>query len=66
MKLTIKGNSFTITGELSAGTPSASGKTLVLASTRGNMKTDQQHSGQNVVVGLNMYIPVAKAAPANA
>jgi hypothetical protein len=36
---------------------SASGKTLVVASTRGNKVTEAQVNGKNVVVGLNAYIP---------
>jgi hypothetical protein len=36
--------------------PSASGKTLVLASTRGNLKTDVQIQGKDVIVGMNAYI----------
>ena len=35
---------------------SASGKTLVVASSRGNKKTDAEVNGQNVVIGLNAYI----------
>ena len=36
--------------------PSASGKTLVVASSHGNQKTDAEVNGQNVVVGVNAYI----------
>ncbi len=36
---------------------SSSGKTLVIASTHGNKVTQAQVQGQNVVVGLNAYIP---------
>jgi len=36
---------------------SASGKTLVIASTHGNKETTAQVNGKNVVVGLNAYIP---------
>lgn len=36
--------------------PSASGKTLVIASSHGNMTTDQKFDGQAVVVGFNAYI----------
>ena len=39
---------------------SASGKTLVVASTRGNQRTDAVIDGWPVIVGLNAY--VAKAA----
>ncbi len=37
---------------------SASGKTLVVASTRGNKETDCVVQGKKVVVGLNAYIPI--------
>jgi selenocysteine lyase/cysteine desulfurase len=37
-------------------TPSASGKTLVVASTRGNAVTDVMVDGKPVTIGLNAYI----------
>ena len=37
--------------------PSSSGKTLVIASSRGNQRTDAVVSGQPVIVGVNAYIP---------
>jgi len=37
---------------------SASGKTLVVASTRGNKETDCVVQGKRVVVGINAYIPL--------
>ena len=36
--------------------PSASGKTLVVASSRGNQPTTATINGKAVVVGLNAYI----------
>lgn len=36
--------------------PSASGKTLVVASTHGNQKTDAVLNGQPIIVGANAYI----------
>ena len=36
--------------------PSASGKTLVVASTHGNIATTAVVNGQPVVVGVNAYI----------
>jgi hypothetical protein len=36
--------------------PSASGKTLVVASTYGNIKTDATVDGKEVTLGLNAYI----------
>lgn len=35
---------------------SATGKTLVVASSRGNVQTEAQVNGQPVVVGVNAYI----------
>lgn len=37
--------------------PSTSGKTLVVASTRGNKQTEVEVDGQPVTLGLNAYIP---------
>ena len=37
--------------------PSASGKTLVVATSHGNQKTEAVVSGQPVIVGVNAYIP---------
>lgn len=46
----VSGQKLTLTVDLSAsGTPSASGKTLVIASTRGNAQVE------GVVIGLNVY-----------
>jgi hypothetical protein len=36
--------------------PSASGKTLVVASTHGNQKTEVSVNGKQVIIGLNAYI----------
>lgn len=36
--------------------PSATGKTLVVASTRGNIATTAQVNGQPVILGVNAYI----------
>ncbi|MFO7740343.1 MAG: hypothetical protein R6V46_17830 [Desulfatiglandaceae bacterium] len=36
--------------------PSASGKTLVVASTRGNISTDVMVDGKPLTIGLNAYI----------
>ncbi len=42
--------------DLEQPTPSASGKTLVVASTHGNTVTDAQVDGKPLIVGLNAYI----------
>ena len=42
--------------------PSATGKTLVVASSHGNKETDLVVNGAKVVVGVNAYIKPAKIA----
>ena len=46
----------TLVLELQEPTPSASGKTLVVATTHGNVPTDVQVNGKPVIVGVNAYI----------
>lgn len=41
---------------INKATPSASGKTLVVASTRGNQKTGVQIEGKDLYLGLNAYV----------
>jgi hypothetical protein len=41
---------------MTKATPSASGKTLVVASTRGNQKTGLQVDGNDLYVGVNAYV----------
>ncbi len=52
----IKNNQLIVTADLETPTPSASGKTLVVCSSRGNMTTKAQVQGKPVIVGLNAYI----------
>jgi hypothetical protein len=52
----IEGSKLVITADLETPTPSASGKTLVVASTRGNKETDVVIDGKPVIIGLNAYI----------
>jgi len=56
MKVEIKGNDLIITIPMQKPTPSASGKTLVVASSHGNQPTSASVDGKPVVVGLNAYI----------
>ena len=56
MKATIKDNVLRIEIPLHAPRPSATGKTLTVASTRGNQPTDARIDGKTVVIGLNAYI----------
>jgi hypothetical protein len=52
----IEGKKLIITCDLEKPTPSASGKTLVVASTRGNIQTACLVEGKPLIVGLNAYI----------
>lgn len=57
MKVEIKGKDLVITIPMNATPkPSASGKSLVVASTSGNVQTDLKVGGKNVTIGLNAYI----------
>jgi hypothetical protein len=51
-----KNNELVITIPMQEPTPSASGKTLVIASTHGNMSTTLMVQGKPVTIGLNAYI----------
>jgi hypothetical protein len=52
----IENNKLIITADLETPTPSASGKTMVVVSTRGNKETDVKIDGKPVIIGLNAYI----------
>lgn len=53
VKFDRKGDILTITVNLAEqGTPSASGKSIVIASTQGNKKVDDK---ANIFVGVNVY-----------
>lgn len=56
MDVKIENGKLTIVIDLQEPIPSASGKNLVVASTRGNVVTDCIIDGKNVVIGLNAYI----------
>jgi hypothetical protein len=57
MTVEIKGNNkLCIEIDLEKPTPSASGKTLVVASTRGNAVTTAEVDGKPITIGLNAYI----------
>jgi len=56
MKVEVKGKDLVITLPLEEPKASASGKTLVVASTHGNQKTDCVVKGKQVTVGVNAYI----------
>jgi hypothetical protein len=57
MKCTIENGELVIRLPLNGNpTPSASGKTLVVASSHGNKETTATVNGKPVVIGVNAYI----------
>lgn len=56
MTAEIKGKQLIITMDLQSPAPSASGKTLVVASTHGNAATTAVVDGKPVIIGVNAYI----------
>ena len=56
MEVKIEENKLIINVELQKPTPSASGKTLVVATTHGNTQTQCIVDGKPLVIGLNAYI----------
>jgi len=56
MQVEIKDGNLVITIPMQKPTPSASGKTLVVASSHGNQPTAVQVDGKPIIVGLNAYI----------
>jgi len=56
MKVTIENGNLVIIIPMGTPAPSASGKTLLVASTHGNQTTQAQVDGKPVVVSVNAYI----------
>ena len=56
MTTEIKNGELIIKIQMQEPRPSASGKTLVVATTSGNIVTTAQVNGKAVIVGLNAYI----------
>lgn len=56
MKAEVRGGKLFIEIDLQEPTPSASGKTLVLATSHGNQQTTAMFDGQPITIGLNAYI----------
>ena len=57
MQVELKNNKLVITIDVNAKpTPSASGKTLVVASSHGNQQTSVMIDGKPVIVGVNAYV----------
>ena len=50
-----KAKTLTLVMDLDSPAPSASGKTMVVATTRGNTKTDAMVDGKAITVGVNAY-----------
>ena len=55
--VTVEGDELVIRAKLGTPTPSASGKTLVVASSRGNQATTAIVNGKPITVGFNAYVP---------
>jgi hypothetical protein len=56
MKVTIENGELVIRMQLQAPRPSASGKTLVVATSSGCVKTEAKIDGKTVTVGVNAFI----------
>jgi hypothetical protein len=56
MTVTVEGKDLLIRIPLTAPRPSATGKTLVVASSSGNVRTTAEVNGKPITVGLNAYI----------
>ncbi len=56
MKVTIENSELVIRIPLERPTLSSSGKTLVVASSRGNKETTAMVDGKPITIGLNAYI----------
>ena len=56
LTVTREGDTLVIRLPIKAPTPSATGKTLVVASTRGNQKTRLQIDGKDLYLGVNAYV----------
>jgi hypothetical protein len=56
MKATIKDKKLIVEIDLQDPKPSASGKTLVVATSGGNITTSATVNGKPVTIGLNAYI----------
>ncbi len=57
MTVEIKDNKLVITIDMNPKpVPSASGKTLVVASSHGNQRTNATMNGKPIIVGVNAYI----------
>jgi hypothetical protein len=56
VKVKIEGKNLVVTMPMQEPAPSASGKTLVVASTRGAMRTDAKVDGKPLLLNMTAYI----------
>jgi hypothetical protein len=56
LTVTREGDTLVIRLPIKAPTPSATGKTLVVASTRGNQKTSLKIDDKELYLGVNAYV----------
>lgn len=56
MKAEVKGNELVITIPMNPPRPSASGKTMVVATSGGNIQTTAEVDGKPIIIGVNAYI----------
>ena len=56
MKVTVTDKQITVVIDREAPHPSASGKTMVIASSQGNQPTTATIDGKPLIVGFNAYI----------
>ena len=56
LTVTREGDMLVIRIPITTPKPSSSGKTLVVASTRGNQKTGVQIDGKDLYLGVNAYV----------
>lgn len=56
MTAQIKDGNLVVTMPLQTPSPSRTGKTLVVASSHGNVKTAAEIDGKPITIGLNAYI----------
>lgn len=61
VKVDAKRKKIVIEADIETPTPSTSGKSYVIASTRGNLRTAELVNGKPLTVGLNCYIPKEQA-----
>lgn len=59
MNATVEGNTLVIRVPMQAPAPSKTGKTLIVASSSGNVQTSAVVNGKPVIIGFNAYIKAA-------